>query len=374
MYDFIIFEHSRLSNHLVDLLSIGKLLKDSGYSVAIVDLDYKSELIADSGFPILKLKCSFTLNKGSKKYWREIVRELSPLSRNFYVGSALSDTSLSWLKYFPPEKNVFIWGLRSFFFTYYKRFQLSRYYPKKFITSLQNLHLLRKHRNICLFISDEVIRDEFIGLGISPNRLVVRRERYCVKFAIAKEYKSNPIKLLVIGSLRPEKRIDLIIDAMESFKPSLNVQLTIAGKAYSIHGYDKMLSRRASQNNSIQRIDRRLDDCEYNKLIHECDFLLLCDIKQPSCVTNGTMAEALLAGRPIIAPNYNPYKFVVEKYGVGLLYNLHDNKSIIGSLKSAIESSPLDFMEGIKRYQTDMMYDCILHQFKKDLSRVLNHN
>lgn len=371
MYDFIIFEHTRLQNHLVDLLSVGKMLKDSGYSVAIADLDYGTDIIYDCGLPIIKISNFLNPNKCSPNYWKYIVKELSPLAKYFYVGSVLSDTSLSWLKFFPSDKKVFIWGLRSFFFTYYRRFQLSRYFPEKFVRSIKNLHIIRNNKNICLFVSDEVIRDEFKGLGIEPWRLVIRRERFCKNFEPAKTHRCGPVKLLAIGSLRPEKRIDLCIDALESINHHLNIKLTIAGKASSIHDYDKMLIQKASQNSSIQRIDRRLDEDEYNKLLHDCDFLLLCDEKQPSCVTNGTMAEALLAGRPIIAPNYNPYKYIVEKYGVGLLYDLYDKKSIIAILKSAANSEPSDFAEGLKLFQNDNMYTSILLNLKKDLEETL---
>lgn len=372
MYDFIIFEHSRLRNHLVDLIAIGKMLKDSGYNVAIVDLEYGSDIIYNSGIPAIEVSHKLKSFNKTKDYLKAIAEELSPLADNFYVGSVLSDTSIDWLKFFPSGKRLFVWGLRSFFFTYFKRLKFSRYYPGKFIQSLLNLYILRNNKNIRLFVSDEIIRDEFVELGVEPWRLVIRRERFCNGFHPAKEIRTATLKLLSIGALRPEKRIDLCIDAIEAINPPLNIEFVIAGKAYSIHGYDKMLLKRAVGNDSIQRIDRRLDEKEYNKLIHDCDFLLLCDERQPSCVTNGTMAEALLAGRPIIAPNYNPYKYIVEKYGVGLLYDLHDIRSIKEILKKAVASSPSDFVQGIMKYQEDFFYDRVINDFKQEMSHSLN--
>lgn len=367
MYDFIVFEHSMLRNHLVDLLAVARMLQDSGYSVAIADLGYNSEMFNDSGFPLVKMNQSIKSFKNPNNYLRTVIDELSPQAKNFYVGSMLSDTSLNWLKFFPSEKCVFIWGLRSFFFTYYQRIKFSRFYPQKFLQSIRNLNIIHKHKNIRLFVSDEIICDEFIELGIEPWRLVIRKERFCTEYKPVKSKRSGSLKLLAIGALRPEKRIDLCIDALESITPTLDIDFIIAGKAYSIHDYDKMLLRRASQNKSIQRIDKRLSEEEYDRLINECDFLLLCDEKQPSSVTNGTMAEALLAGRPIIAPNYNPYKYIVEKYGVGLLYDLYEKDSIITAFKSALNSVPTEFSNGLRSFQQDNMYDSILYKFKTDL-------
>lgn len=50
MYDFIIFEHTGLRNHMVDLCNIGQLLIDSGLKVAIANVTNERELCSDCGF------------------------------------------------------------------------------------------------------------------------------------------------------------------------------------------------------------------------------------------------------------------------------------------------------------------------------------
>lgn len=161
--------------------------------------------------------------------------------------------------------------------------------------------------------------------------------------------------------------MDLCIDALEAIGGS-DFHLIIAGKAYTINGYDKMLEARSARNPFVTRIPNRLSAEEYDKLIIDCDYLILCDEKQPSSVTNGTMAEALLLGRPIIAPNYNPYKSIIEKYGVGILYEMHDRESLRNALLQAKDTDSSEFSEGILNYQQDFMYDNVVGNFKKEIN------
>ena len=64
-----------------------------------------------------------------------------------------------------------------------------------------------------------------------------------------------------------------------------------------------------------------MDYDKFNLLMRESHFVVLADVKQMSCVTNGTMMEALINYRPIIAPNYEPYKSYFDKFGIGISYN-----------------------------------------------------
>lgn len=372
MYDFIIFEHSGLRNHFIDLQVIGKMLVDCGYSVAIANVTLEANECADSGLPVLNVKTHKDAFKNNNQYLKAVFDELSPLTKNFYVGSILSSSDLSWLRYVPTSKKVFLWALRSFFFTSYRRIKLSRHYPILFIRSLRNKRITRSLSNICFFVSEPIIIDELIELGYRRDRMVLRPERLTKSFQPVKDVNTKPLSLLSIGALREEKRIDLCIDALDAMGKDCGIHLTIAGKAYTIHGYDKMLERRSIESACVSRISRRLTDEEYNSLIKQSDYLILCDEKQPGCITNGTMAEALLAGRPIIAPNYNPYKYYVEKYGIGILYELHNRESLIQALDKAKSMSPNAFAEGIRKYQLDFTYERVLSNFSKELSTTLN--
>lgn len=374
MYDFIIFEHSGLLNHFIDLQTIGKMLHDCGYKVAIANVTNEAEQCANSTLPILTVSTGRASFRNKRDYLSAVIKELSPKTKHFYVGSILSDSDLSWLKTIPSHHKVFLWALRSFFLTAHKRFKLSRYYPVTFIRSLRNNAITHKLRNIRFFVSEPIIIDELLALGYQRDQMVLRPERLTHEICAAKLNHSSPLSILSIGALREEKRIDLCIDALDSLGKEAGIHLTIAGKAYKIHGYDKMLEQRSASSACTERIAHRLDDSEYNRLIEQADYLILCDEKQPGCVTNGTMAEALLAGTPIIAPNYNPYKYYVEKYKVGLLYELHNQDSLTSALLKARTTNPEFFKNGLTRFQEDFMYDKVLLNFKDELQKALTDN
>lgn len=373
MYDFIIFEHSGLRNHILDLKIIGKMLKDCGYSVAIANVNMETNLFEYSDLPLIKIKTNPNKYRNSSLFLKAVMEELSPQTKYFYVGSVLASTSLNWLKYVPNDKIVFIWALRSYFFTFYKRFHFSKSYFYNIIRSINNTIITKRKKNIRFFVSNRIIRDEFISLGYEPSRLVLREERTTFVLKSSKNENGKPLSLLLIGSLRPEKRIDLCIEAIKAINDP-EIHLTIAGKAYTIHGFDKKIEKLSSKIANITRISHRLSNDEYTTMIEKCDFLILCDEKQPSCVTNGTMAESLLAGRPIIAPNYNPYKYIVENYNVGLLYDINCKSSLIQAIQKAKSVPPSYFSEGIKKYQQDLMYEKVLNKFAHDMKESLKNN
>lgn len=370
MYDFIIFEHSGIRNHFVDLCAIGHMLRDSGFHVAIANVTSEAKECAEAGLPILELQAHPNTYKSKTAYMKAVIEELSPKTKYLYAGSILSSTSLTWLRYVPKYQKIFLWALRSFFFVFYKRFHISRSCPGDVLRSFRNAAITSKLTNVRFFVSDPIIRNEFIALGYAPWRLIIRPERTTTVFRPIKTTHNDPLSLLAIGALREEKRVDLCIEALNTLKDS-GLHFTIAGKAYAIHGYDRKLERLSYNNPYITRISNRLSDDEYKNLISNCDYLVLCDEKQPSCVTNGTMAEALLAGRPIIAPNYNPYKYIVEKYKVGLLYEMYNQDSLVSTLKQAKYTNPSVFADGIIQYQKDFMYDAVLSDFAASIYETL---
>lgn len=83
MYDFIIFEHTGLRNHMVDLCNIGQLLIDSGLKVAIANVTNERELCSDCGFKILDLSIKRESYKTSRSYMKAVIKELSPKTKNF---------------------------------------------------------------------------------------------------------------------------------------------------------------------------------------------------------------------------------------------------------------------------------------------------
>lgn len=370
MYDFIIFEHTGLKNHMIDLCAIGRMLRDSGYSVAIANVTIEGECCKDSTLPIIDLQCRQYEIKSKNSYMRAAFKELIPKAHYFYIGSMLSNTWLSWVREVPSTHIVFIWVLRSFFFTFYKRLKIGRDYPESVLRSLYNLRVAKKLKNLCFFVSEPMIKLELEALGISTHRVLIRPERTCRELTPLCKRAESELNLLTIGTLRPEKRIELCIEAVNKLSDPF-IKYLVAGKAYSLHGYDQKIARLSKESKYVTRIEERFDDFQYKKLISDCDFLILCDEKQPSCITNGTMAEALLAGKPIIAPNNNPYKYYIKKYSVGILYDLNNVESLVAAIKKARNCNYSHFDSGIARYQADFMYDKVVSIFSDSLHSIL---
>lgn len=387
MYDFILFE-TFYGTHYKDMLMIAELLRDSGYNVAIAGLYHENVIKQDGRFPVLSVmaQCKATLtpsrNKSSlvrvlsniwnrfivDRYLCKVMKELSPKANNFYVGTMYLGLPLLWLWILPKNKKIFFWGLRSYFLTLHKT-------NKKSVEGCSSWVLNRyfqKHNNTCLFVSEPIIKKEFEQLGFSSDRLILRPERTIKAISINKTNRSdNRTQILIIGSLRYQKRIDLILDVFEKIDDE-RLELVIGGRAVPDNGFDVWLNERANSVKGVRRIDVRYTDEEFARQINECDYLLLCDMKQTSCVSNGTMNDALLRGKPIIAPNYNPYKYYVEEYNVGILYDLSNPDSIENALLKARDTKASSFEDGVVSYQKEMLYSKVQKRFSDDIAGITN--
>lgn len=86
-----------------------------------------------------------------------------------------------------------------------------------------------------------------------------------------------------------------------------------------------------------------------------------------SSVTNGTMNEALLKGKPIIAPNYNPYKDIIDNYNVGISYNPDSIESLTTAIMRAKENGVSFYSESILNYQKTLLIDVVSSNFVREL-------
>lgn len=384
-YDFILFEDLYDSvNHYKDVCIIARMLNDCGYSVAIADVFREAQFCSDAQVPIISLstkktratlslsKSNFSIFRVIQNMWnrfridlylKKVVIELSHLTNNIYAGTMHMGMPILWMKRIPSSVNIYLWGLRSYYLTYYK----SRSFKIETIESKWLYSFFKSHANFKFIISDEIILKEFQALGFPTNRLILRPERLTdsICYPINRD---SITKILCIGTLRPQKRIDICLDAFSAISHD-NIEFTIAGKAYSDHGYDKLINSKIFGSKNVIRVDKRLNEEEYQNLFRSCDYLLLCDEKQLSSVTNGTMNEALLSGKPIIAPNHDPYKYVVERYNVGILYDLHNQESIKRAFLEAQLKSPLDFSDGLVAYQKTLMYNDAVASLKKQIEK-----
>ena len=157
-------------------------------------------------------------------------------------------------------------------------------------------------------------------------------------------------------------------EAMKRLNDS-RITYTIAGRCKQDTKYNKKIEELSSSLSNINRIDRYIPDTEYEDMISNCDFLVLCDEKQASCASNGTMTEALLHGKPIIAPDFNPFKYEVEKYGVGMLYRYNDVDSLCVTIQKALNEGVEPYITNISSYQEIYLEDYVVNKLKEQLEK-----
>lgn len=270
------------------------------------------------------------------------------------------------IKAVPQGKNIFFWGLRSYRLYEYR---LHKNFYSWNCRKVSNY--VYRNKNIKFFVSDSMIKSEFVNIGIAEERLVIRPERVIFKLQpIAKPSLTPTLNFLSIGSIRPEKRIEKILGAIREL-PTDSFYYTIAGK--TDEAYEQIIQQSMIGMQNVQRLNYRLSEKEYYELIANCDFLVLCDIKMPANVTNGTLSEALLQLKPVIAPNYDPYKTIIEQNKVGILYDPDDASSLKLAMKKAFENKSSFYYESLVKYQRSFLFSSVVEQFHKDMELCLKN-
>lgn len=386
MYDFVLFENFHIAyNHYKDICIIAKMLVVSGYSVAIADVFDEAKqcqidgvphilikapkpLIRKSGnIPVLRVLENYVQTRKRWKYLTSVIEELIPICRNIYAGSYHVGLSLKMIRAIPADKNIFFWGLRS-----------SRLYEYKLHKDWNSWNCYRvaryvkSHNNVKFFVSDALIKQEFQQLGISERRLVIRPERTISSLTLSEPIERRKtydgIKILSIGSIRPQKRIEVILSALKSIQ-DIPIEYTIAGRTDD--DYERVIQESMRGVKNVFRKNYRLPEEEYNQLIEACDYLVLCDKRSSSNVTNGTLNEALLKGRPIIAPNYEPYKSIIEQFKIGLLFDPNDLSSLKETLIMAYKKGVESFQASITNYQKTLLFSSVIDRFKYELTQCI---
>ena len=293
-------------------------------------------------------------------YMQEVKSFIIDKANNFYCGSYHNGMSTV---LFDIPKPCYWWGLRS------ERFRFS---IRKMIPSpLFGLHVLEERKrfinNPCqrLLVSNQIIMDEHERLGVPRNRMIIREER-----VVEKTMDSNlnmldqNVSFLVIGQLRKEKHIPTTIAAFK--KANINeAMLKLIGRSQG--EYEEEIFKAIDEDNRIFRLNAFLEYDDFNKHFPSSHFVLFADEEGASCITNGTMTEALINHRPIICPNYNPYKYYIEKYGFGLLYEAGNEDSYASALVKASKLGVQFFQSAIEKYLHTIQFDVVATKFAREI-------
>ncbi len=384
-YDFILFEHLyNVENHYKDLNNLAMLLKDAGYKVAIANAFKEKDLCDINGITHIQvdIKCPEEFKHISKNIkvrscWRnwyykfkkdiylyKILKELKQKSHNIYIGSLTYAMPVFFLMLLDKKTRYYMWALRSYTLSKWKESIFCIYS----IMSWIYYYYIRNNKNISLFVSNEIIKDEINKIGIEKERLILRPERFIEKINVKDipNERSKELKLLYIGTLRSSKNVELCVEAIKQLN-AIDVKYIIAGRCKSDNKYNDYIKDITNGIPNIIRIDKYLTEEEYKKLIEECDFLVLCDKKEKSCATYGTMTEALLQGKPIIAPNIEPFSSEIQRYEIGRLYNYNDAVSLCKTISSLRTIDYSSIYKNIKDYQRLFLKSRIVEELKKQI-------
>lgn len=385
-YDFIIFEsYHQARNHSYDLLLIGRMLNSQGLKVAIFDLYHEIKKDMLEGLPVIHWvsKCqvpddSWRLRKHTiwetliksklfsyqqHRYMKEALSFIKDKADAFYCGSYHNGMSTV---FFQLQKPCYWWGLRS---------ERLRFSWKKLLPSpLSGFHIWLERKRFLknpyqrLFVSNQIIMDEHEQLGVSRDRMVIREERVVEKSVDANLHALDKnLTFLVIGQLRPQKHVSFTVDAFKKANIP-NSRLKLIGRSQG--DYEKEICSAIAGDNRIVRHNAFLEYEDFNKHFSESHFVLFADEQGPSCITNGTMTEALINHRPIICPDYNPYNYYIDKYGVGLLYEPGNVESYSFALQKAEELGVEHFQQAIDIFLHTINFDIVA----KNLVTAINNS
>lgn len=374
-FNFLLFENYHLaSHHKYDVILIARMLKSQGKDVAIFDIFHEDDNDEVEGIPVIHWSSkatypddswmhrkhsiwetifhSLTDRRRIKSYMEEVKTCIEDVADAFYCGSYHNGMSTV---LFDINKPCYWWGLRSDRF----RFSLKKLLksPLKGLRLLKERWLFIRNPYQKLFVSNEIILEEHVKLGIPRNRMVIREER-----VIEGQTESNlgalnkEITFLVIGQLRPQKHIPLTVSAFKMANIS-NALLKLVGKAQG--QYEDVIEKSIIGDNRIYRKNAFLDYSDFNNYFSESHFVLFADEEGPSCITNGTMMEALINHRPIICPDYNPYKMYVSKYGIGITYKPGDVISYSEALKKAVQFGVEHFQPAITNFLNTIQFETV---------------
>lgn len=388
-YDFILFENYILAtHHLYDVKLIACMLKSQNIKVAIFDIFHQFVGMEVDGIDVIhwvpvckrpdydwvqrphsKVQALFKSIRGKsqmRKYMREAKSFIEDAADNFYCGSYHNGMDTT---FFKMRKPCYWWGLRS------DRMKLSCRKlcksPLLFFTIWRERKCFLENERQRLFVSNPIIKKEFEEIGIPANRMIIREERCMDAIGSPKlEAQSMNPSFLIIGMLRPEKHIVTSVKAFKRLSVS-NVRLMLIGRSSSTE-YEKKIQKAIDRNDYIIRENRYLEYADFNAAFISSHFVLFADEKGASCITNGTMMESLINYRPIICPNYAPYKYYIEKYGVGLLYEPGDIESYACAMKKALRLGSRHFLPAIEAFLLTIKFDRVSSLLVESIKNIEN--
>lgn len=364
-YDFLCFENYHSAyHHQYDVVLIARLLQHGGMKVGILDIYQEIEKNEIEGILVVHLKYIKKLDfsnqlTGNKiiatiraipffykraRYFKSVIAQVQDMADAFYCGSYNMWMSTAFMKL---KKPCFYWGLRSLRMRFrpslvWRENPFALRYPW-----IKSCFLRNNYQ--CLFVSNHIIKEEFLKLGVPAERIVIREERCVEKNKEDNEaLLAEKVRFLAIGQLRPEKQVQQTITAF-GLANLENAELYLVGKGKDA-SFDENLNTIIDDDESIHRVSGFLEYDAFNEHFAKAHFVVFADRQQMSSITNGTLTEALINYRPVIVPDYPPFNYYVNMYHVGLLYTPNDVNSYSETMRIAYKTGASSFFLPLKSF------------------------
>lgn len=386
-FDILCFENYHLAyHHQYDVILIARLLQHGGMKVGILDIYQEIDKDEVDGIPVLHLegikKLDFSKQLTGNKflatiraipffferdnYYKKVLAQVQDLADAFYCGSYNMWMSTAFMKL---EKPCFYWGLRSS----RMNFRLSHiWHENPFAIRYPMIKRRFMHNKYqCLFVSNHIIKEEFLQLGVPADRIVIREER-CVERKIdgRKPLLAEKVRFLTIGQLRPEKQVQQTIAAFRTANIE-DAELYLVGKGKDT-GYDESLSIIIGEDKRIHRVGGFLEYDAFNEHFAKTHFVVFADRQQMSSITNGTLTEALINHRPVIVPDYPPFNYYIETYHVGILYKPNDVISYSEALEKAYKEGAESFFPAIDKFLEKIDFEIVSNELTTNVRLIID--
>lgn len=140
----------------------------------------------------------------------------------------------------------------------------------------------------------------------------------------------------------------------------------------SMLDYEHEIVEAIGDANNIIRKNQYLNECDFNNSYKKSHFVVFGDKKETYTITNGTFLEALINMRPVIAPNYDPYKYYIEKYHVGILYDPNIKGALSEAFCKAKKVGMQSFLPAIHSFLQTLRFEIVADDFSKSIRNIIS--
>lgn len=174
-----------------------------------------------------------------------------------------------------------------------------------------------------------------------------------------KNNNNNKLTVSTVGTIDEGKNVGFIINLLNRLSnksDKLDWNYIVAGKPLGSYGdYIKNLSIH-NKNSNITFDLGYLSDGKFEQYIDDAQYLAFPYSPKRQNQTSGVLFDAMNNGKPIIAPNIEPFKSYIEEYGIGILYIADSENDFIAAIKKAKANNVNEYIMAINKLNSDRTY------------------